>query len=300
MLSRNDIIFGVIAPALVSTVIVLLAWLATRDRGWAVPVAVGVGFFVGFYLLFRPGFPPGDSVQWLAWAAPIAAAAGVVQWGMTRGTSRLGTVWFVNLTIVAALAGVIVWLMLRPLFGSTWDEAKSTGVMWIAAIAAATAVWWIQTDVQAARDSGPTFAVALVIVLALASATMAMTGSQTLGQIGGMLAAAVGAVALIGLFLSGMTLARGGIVPIAVLFVPLLAASLDGFFSTMPRHYAAGLLLSPLGGWLAELPVVKRRSPIVRGTVRILASVALAAIVTVFAFLAFRRDMVESGELGWQ
>jgi len=301
MFTRHDIIFGVVAPALVSAAIVLFAWFATRDRALAVPIAVGVGFFTGFYLLFRPTFPPGDSVHWLAWASLPAAAVGVVQWGPTRSASRWrGSVSLINFIVVAALAGAIIWLMLRPLFGSTWEESRATGVIWIAAIALATAFWWILHDIQAARDSEPAFAVALTIVLALASATIAMTGSQTLGQIGGMLAAAVGAVALIGFFFGNLMLTRGGIMPIALLFIPLLAASLDGFFSTMPRHYAAGLFLSPLGGWLAELPVLRRRRPLTRGTIIVFASTALAAIVTILAFLAFRRDMLESGELGWR
>jgi hypothetical protein len=301
MLTRHDILIGFIVPAMVSAAILYFAWLATRDPSWSVPIAVGVGFLAGSYFLFHPTFPPRDSVQWLAWAAPVAAAAGTFHRGMTRGASRRGaTGWFVNLIVVAALAGAIVWLMLRPLFGSSWEESRNTGVIWIAAITFATALWSALLDAQAARDSGPAFALAMTIVLGLASATIAMTGSQSLGQIGGILTAAVGAVSLFSFFLRGVSLARGGTIPIALLFVPLLAASMDGFFSNMPRHYAAGLIISPLGCWLAELPVVRRQSPVTRGSVRLLASVVPAAIVTAFATLAFRRAMAESGELGWQ
>ena len=201
---------------------------------------------------------------------------------------------------VAALSVLITWLIARPLFESTWQDVPGSGVFWIAGIALATTVWWAILDAQAAASAGGAFSTGLLIVLGLSSATLSMTGSMVLGQFAGALAAALAAVAAFSWFARGVSLARGGMLVVAVLFVPLVASSLEQFYSAMPLIYAALLLASPLCGAIADVPGVRPRRPTIRAVVRIVAMSLPAAVAMILAAVVFSGKMAESGELGWQ
>src|SRR5688500_18068111 len=88
-------LLGLLLPAVLAAA-ALAAVGAWRRWAWAMPLAVGAGFVVGFALIGVPRLPPRDGTDWLFWLAPAATALGVVdavagkKWGWCLGRSGGG------------------------------------------------------------------------------------------------------------------------------------------------------------------------------------------------------------------
>ena len=85
MLTARDIVFGVGLPAIISAIVLVIAWQPWRSQPtptgaeWAGPPALGAGFTGAYWSLFgRPSFPPIDSIDWLFFLALLLAVCGVV------------------------------------------------------------------------------------------------------------------------------------------------------------------------------------------------------------------------------
>src|SRR5688572_17755523 len=133
MLTANDLLFGMVVPAVIAAAGVLLS-LASR-RAWVAPIAIGAAFLCGFVGMFSwSSFRPTDSLEWLWLVGVSAALLGVAQ-----------ALWRIPIGLNAALVLVIstgsAWLLLRPLVPHTWNERQAT--MWISALAAAITAAWI-------------------------------------------------------------------------------------------------------------------------------------------------------------
>ena len=94
MISLSDILYGVLLPAAISLVIMLLAWRpwsgGSPKGHWAGAFAIGAAFAAGLLgLQTRPAFPPNSAEDWLFHAAWIIAIIGLLVWVDPTQTRRM-------------------------------------------------------------------------------------------------------------------------------------------------------------------------------------------------------------------
>ena len=89
MIAPSELLRVLLAPILVAAVIAGIGrW---RGWAWAMPLAAGAGFIVGYALLGVPKLPPRDGTDWLFWLAIPATLLGVLdatvggRWGWALG-----------------------------------------------------------------------------------------------------------------------------------------------------------------------------------------------------------------------
>ncbi len=247
-MTPHDLLVGVLVPAVLVGGILLIAWgLATSAAradtnapASAVAIALSLAALAGFGLLFGWEFQPRQSWLWMIWVFPACAAlAGLESRSVTTPAVR----WLLRV----ALVGVAIDLVLRKVLwpkGGELDFQKCAlyfGVpllvlfLWHAAI----------PRLGAALGAG-----ALWMMASGTAAMLLFANSLRLAQIGGTIAAGLGAL-IVACWLrpspSGMT---GAITPVAVLLCTLTFTSLE-FSSAEYSHWLFALVaLAPCLGWL--------------------------------------------------
>jgi len=177
-LLKDPLLGGLVALA-TSAVVLAVA----RRRAWAGGLALGAGYLAGHAALGgMPGFPPHDAVQRLFYVGVLAVAAALVL------SFRPGRQPWRRAAEAAALLGA--WLYLIPgSVRSAWTPAEAAA--WLSAIATAGLTFWFFLDDLWERRPGPV-AFSLPPVLALAAAAvLSLSHSALLGQLAGLLAAAL-------------------------------------------------------------------------------------------------------------
>src|SRR3954468_1732661 len=100
MVTPSELFRVLLAPLVVSAIVAAIGrW---RKWAWAMPLAAGVGFLVGYALLGVPKLPPRDGTDWLFWLAVPVTLLGVVDATVGR---RWG--WALGLAAASAVAVVI-------------------------------------------------------------------------------------------------------------------------------------------------------------------------------------------------
>jgi hypothetical protein len=216
--------------------------------------------------------PPLDAKEWLLWLALAAGADGVLE-GLFphRRWSR----WLAR----AALAAAVPWLLLRPLLSSSGGSLLQ-GAAWIGGLGAA--VLFLRASLTSLAGLRPGASV-LLLLWAVAGATsgvLLVSGSASLAQLAGALAAALAAGAVLAWWLPASPLARGGTaVPAAVL--PGLWIY-GHFYGETPAASAVLLCFSPVAAWAGESRAVQRLGPRMAAMARLAAALLpLAAAVAV-------------------
>jgi hypothetical protein len=160
-------------------------------------------------------------------------------------------------------------------------------------IFAAFVAWWLLTDRLAARVTGPTVPLVLMITASVASMTLVGSAhSMFMGQLAGAVAAACGVMWVLGFFFRKQSMARGGVL---ALVVALLGVILAGhYFADLSMLDAILLALAPVTAWVGEVPVFRSKRP--RFAARLVAVLVVLAIPLVPAAKGMRDTMREQTE----
>lgn len=271
---------GLTGVGLAALVAALELWIGGR-RGCA--LALGTGYALGHaavrgWLGASPvpiPVPPVDVIDWLPW---LALAAGF--WGLIEASSRR---WRWRWLGRLVLTGAVLGLVLGPLARNGWSwpvlaarlVGLGVGVLWV----------WGLLDARDERLAGGALLTVLAMVAGGSSLALALSGSLVLGELAGVLTAAVVALRF-GLGRDpGSTAARGLMAVVVVVLAGLLLAG--RFYSETPTSAALVLAVAPLAAWIDRPGPLSRPSawfwPLVRvAVVGLLIGFAMArAVATV-------------------
>lgn len=273
MFLLQQLLPAVLATALVSGVLAIAGRL-WRVSNWVDAVALGVGYACGHIVTAgRPAFPPAEATQWLPYFAIGVAILGVLDTLLRPPGSLRALIWFL-------CCAALLRLLLSSKFQYGWSFWG--GALWIVVLAAGMLILTLFFDKATQRDASVSFPLIVAILAGGTGLSLMFSGSMLLGQLAIVLAAAAGAIALVGLLLPNTVNGRG-IAPVAS--AVLAGLWLSGYFFA-ELSSATGLLLaaSPIPALMLVL-FDESGSPR-RGL--LLRAVMVAVPVALAVFLAFR------------
>jgi len=286
MLTSSDLIFGVILPFALATVILAIAWRPwKRSRGtpglWGGPVACGVAFAAAFALLQGPRhlFPPNSAIMWLFFVAIGFTLLGLID-ALVLLPRTLGAI-----LVFAAAAGGAGLLLKFNFINQNWDALH--GVLWLGAIAAMTAFWWASFE-QSAVGGSMTAPLAMAATGGISALIIAVLVEQTTGQALGAMTIALGVAVVLMAWSGKATVARGTGIVVAGIGVSALAAAY--FISSLPLQYVLLLAFTPAALWVGRVPAISRLRPWLRSVVQIALLLIPLVVAAVLAVLQARRD----------
>ena len=269
-------LLGLLAPAVLAGVVLLLGWIGRRaqpdGRDWLGALAVGGGFALGHALFLRdlPSFPPQQATAALFYVACGAVLVGLVAsagWGWRASVARL------------AVSLATPWLVLRNL-AARWEETRAVGELGVLGLGLFAV--WSASERWARRRPGASVPLALWLCAAASSWALLLGRTSSYAQLGGVLAATLGAAVVVAWLRPALALVGGA--GAAVLVNGALAIT-GAYIAYLPREAAALLVLAPLAGWLGERGPLARLRP-ARGALARMLLVALPCGVAVW--LAWR------------
>jgi hypothetical protein len=279
-------LFGVLLPALAAGLVLAAGWRLRRpeapevDGRWCGGLAMAAALIAAqLGISGVPRLPGGDitptGLDWLAWSVLLAAL-------MLPAEPQLGRRWAL---LRGVLAITTVELVLRNQL-SRWGEGLEAAA-WPVGLSALLLVEWgaLGRLARGPRLQGP-----LVIWLLAAhlGALAALTGSVTLGQLSGAVAAGAGAALVASWWRPRVRLDGTGV---GVAAIALFGLALNAhFFSYTTGQDILLVAAAPLLGLLAELPPLRRRTPWAQTLTTALLVVLPLALVVVRAWLAFESD----------
>lgn len=268
--------FGVLLPAVVAGFVLFVAWrrsLFTMNGKWSGAVAFTLGYLIAHFAAFgMPSFPPTDATQWLAYLAVAAMVVGLVEsFWQAPSWAR----WFWRW----GFSGLVLWLLLRSVVEYTWGLPK--GLVWLLALSIVMLMFWTALDALAERIKGA-FLPALLFITSLGSSIALMLGrSASISQLCGSVTVMTIVSAIVGWQQHNFTLAKGAA---AVLTVLLFGFWLNGvFYAYLPMVTAVLLMLSPMVGWLGQMPPMRRLPAWQSVFVQILAALLLVVVANIIA-----------------
>jgi hypothetical protein len=249
----EQMLLGVVLPAAVALAVFVLARTWRRDSLGRIGtvLAIGGGYLAG-HLALRgwPPFPPAESTQWLVFLVLLVTFLGAVD-----VTSRVPD--WVRWAVRAAVSLAVPCLLLQPLVDHAWSPAVA--MQWISLTALAIFASWSFLDWLASRTHGATLPLVLLIVSVGTSLVLLFSGSASLGQLAGVLAATMGVSLLLAFLRPGFSLGHGA-VPVAM--VLLAGLWINGkFYAEVPTASAAMLILAPAAIWGVQAAVSKSSRP---------------------------------------
>ena len=203
----QQLLWGAMLPAAVTFIVLVMSWRAWCGEGvsthWGTPLALALGYlFAHWRIIGLPlSFPPVDSNEWLFVAAIVFAVWGVVE-HFASGRTLLRDAGR------ALLVVVISWLVLRPLMGNLWQGASA--ILWWLALALG---WWLWWSAQARLSTSvPGLLVPLILPMVAGGGGLVLlwSGSSSLSQLSGAVAAVTGATVPLVLWRTGGSIGSGG------------------------------------------------------------------------------------------
>jgi hypothetical protein len=284
MFTWADLWVGIALPAAVTAGLLVAGWrvahrrLSARDgRSWVGPAAVAAGFVAGYALLLGwPELPPLDAIDWLFFVTPALAVVGL--WQVWREVDLAG-----RATSIIVVLGAVLLLVAWPVVTSDHRWAHSARLeLQIASVMAIAAL--VPLDALAYRVSAARLYTILLAMAGPAAITLLLSGSQRIGQIGGLLAACAAGGLAASLLLGRAAVARGTIVVFGVLLAGLVWCG--RLYAELAAGNALLLAAAPNAAWLGYL-VPDRAGWLPRVLVQLGAVVAVATIAVVRAWLVF-------------
>ena len=289
MLTQRDILYGIIAPAVIAIIVTLLAHVPPwrRDRrtlAWGPAVAIAAAFALAYWSTFGwPAFAPAAGQGWLPYFAIAVAVTGIVI-SLTR-ENRL-VVLVLSLLAIELAAFFLTRSRLAPR-----GQTLGTILRWSIVVAAAMSVWWIALELLARRSPGAGLPILLAMFAGGEALVLADSGIQTFGQVAGAVAIVVGVMGLSGLWYRRFTIAGGGVLALAMLLMGLIVAA--GVY--LKTRDLVVLSIAPLMLWAGQLPRVKRK-PWSRFVVSGVAMMLVLSIALVPAIKGLKQTMQEQTE----
>ena len=264
------LIGSVVAPAAVAGVAVALAWRPWRRALEPVPGDWG-----------------GPVALWLGYGAGVASLLAAALWALGRHLRPHGPAIEIAFRLVLAVG--LALSMLRPLITHRWGPGAGA-VRAIVAGVLGGAVW---TGVEEAgrRRPGPAVPLALLVASAGLGGVLALSGSVLLGQLAGVLAAALGAVTVAAWWRPSASVAGGAGVVVLVHGGLTLAGLV---YADVPPLAAALAMLAPLGALACLLPAAAGRRRTAAPALAALAAGLPILLAVGLAALEFR-ESIEGG-----
>lgn len=283
MLDSTFLLRGLFAPALLTGVLLALAWRAWKPEeearpGWAGAPAVGLGFLAGFAAVEGLGALPAEgrtlsALDLIFWTVALLGVVLLIE-------SRVARQRRSHVLLSWALAGLF---LLRVVSGSS-EVTKLVGT---ALVLGWLPLAWCAECVASERD-GAQSPLALWMSASGFAGVAALSGSVKLGQLGGVLAAVLGATVVLSWWRPRFSLAGGGATLAAFALVALI---LDAhFFSYTTRADALLCALSLATPLAIRLPGLRRSSGARRTALVLLLAALPLAVALTRAALAFEPD----------
>lgn len=267
---------GLLVPAALTGVVLLLAWISrqraeTAARGWLGALAFAGPYAFGQAAAFGalPAFPPRSAEPATFWLALAVGVVSVVE-------SFLGERRWPRRLLRFAFPFLVPWLMLSRLLArrEAVELALVVGGVGLALflVGAAVSAW-------AERRSGVSVPLVLWWVTAAGSACILLSGSVRYAQFAGVLAACLGAAVVVALLRPAFLLGAGAAGVVVVLNGCFWIAG--HWLSELPGEVACLLAAAPLLALLGEAGPLARLAP----RKALLARLALASLALVPAIL---------------
>jgi len=279
-------LLAILLPATIAGVFVLLlSRFGDPERGSGLGVALGLafGFSAGQVALVGwPGLLPVDATYRLLHLALAGAAVGV---GEVLWKGKAPLLWALR----GALAALVLGLLLRSVMEHTWEGNEA--VFWLAGLFVAVLVFATVLEQLGRTTRGFELPFLLVLLTSAGSGALVLAHSAFLGQLGGALAAALGAVGVVALIRPSIRLSPGGVPVVTAVYSALLLCGY--FFATLPASSAVLLWLAPGAAALGGVgPLAKRPS----WQVLVLRVVLLLIVAGVAVYLAYAGNVPSAGD----
>lgn len=238
MLPPIEILVQIGYAAAVSVAVLLVTW-PWRERGWPVPVALGLG--VATCHVVWLGFPKLLAVDRTARMFHFALLGALL--GSIEATVRVPgpARWAAR----AAIAVGIAWACMLPV-DPAWKLALVAGGFLVA---------WSAFEWRAARVEGISGPAVLVVVAGAGAQVLAFQHAAALAQMAGALAAAAGPLLVYAFLRPRLSLSRGGVTAFTLIALPLWACGWR--LDRLPLGCAALLAVAPIAvqrrWWLGAL-----------------------------------------------
>jgi hypothetical protein len=237
MLSLKDVLFGILLPAVVAGILLLVSTRApTRLARILAAWAFGAGYLCAHVAIIGwPAWPSAtvtpSARDYIAWAVALWMLCSLTAFASASPQAVVPI-------LRAVLAALLVGASLRTLIassGALWP-ASAAFVLLLAA--------WASTDALVARSSGPAPLPALLVTATCASIAVLAGHGALAAQLAGGLCACIGASVVVARLAPSFQLAAGGVGVILLVLGGVLISGV--FFADL--HWASALLV------LASLP----------------------------------------------
>jgi hypothetical protein len=274
---------GILLPALIAGGLLALAWRAWRAEEqmratWAGAPAVALAFLAGFCVVEGPGALPSEgrtlgALDLIFWAVALLAAVLLLEARVARQRrSRVLLSW--------ALAGLFLIRVVSSSSEVTQPIAVAILLAWL------LLVWC--TECLASERDGAQSPLALWTSASGFAGVAALSGSVKLGQLGGVLAAALGAAIVLAWWRPRVSLSGGAATLAAfALSALILDAHYFSYTTGVDALLCSASLATPLA---ARLPGLRRASGARRTALVVVLAALPVAIALTRAALAFEPD----------
>lgn len=276
------VVWGILLPGGVAAVVLAAGWRPwnrTAEAGKsglaAGAVAMGGALIAAQAAIVGIEVPPIQAGDWLALLLAAAVLLGLVDALFALpGWLR----WWLKGTLSAALP----LLLLMPLLRHTWSAGEAAAIL--GALSLGTLGLWRTLDRLSERVRGAGLPLALGVVTSGSAAVLAVSGSASLGQLGGALAVAVGVALIVGLLKPSFSLARGAVPPLTV---GLTGLWLNGtFYADVPPASLILLFAAPAFALIGQLKPIASLKPWQTALLRAGAVVLPLAAAAIIAYSA--------------
>ncbi len=283
MPTPQQVLLGLILPAVVAAVLTAVGWASGKHRGsWGTILGISIGFLLAFYGIMGqwPPLPPTESPQRIALlAVPLGVLAAILSLPKVHGSLRI-------LLAIAAPAGA-VWFMFKALPAASFPPSQM--LPWVGgATAVAVAVELI---IEPIALKYPSTAPAMILgpLAGGVSVIALLMVSQNLGYLGAAVALMVLGSFFARLLFSPAKLSRGPVVVVVTLLTAILTYA---FFESDEISTTEVILLAgaPLLAWIVELPPIRRIRPWRRELLRMILVTIPIVVAIVLAAIQFQKD----------
>ena len=293
MIDLNGILYGGVLPATVAAVAMLTGWKLSQRAGVSWLVGLSAGYLaghwgldvqgVGFVAAVAKSFSPHEARDWLP--AAVVSAVAIEAIALT-GKKGAALAWLLRVSWC-------FWLPWRLLAGSVYLPSSDQNLdfntsawsnqeiaAWLGVVGALLVIAWTSLRYMPNKTL-PRLRSSLATFVTLgATATIALSGSLTTGQLMGVLTAALVGC---GIAASALRLENGpesAAGPLLATFGGVLVIARFLLEPELPNYYAGMLLLALVVavGWISP---PQRLSPRVHALVRIAICVTVLALIVV-------------------
>lgn len=290
MVGLPDILYGILLPALIAGVLLLLGGRGTpleaREKPVLGALALGIGYLVAHVgLKTWPTSPFGDAqvpwIDWIAWL--VVATILLAQLRLVPAFRRWSGPLVIGFACVA----------LEHLILKSKIEGFTAGPLLRFAIVVAWYLVWHSTERLARTSTGMRLPLALVIAGTGLSLCALFSSNMLLAKLTGAVVAGLGAACVVARLDKNFRLPIGSVAIVHVVFGGVLAVA---WIYELPLVSVALIVVALLASWIAETKALASRSAFARASA---AAVAAALPAAIAVWIAYRASVERSGEYGY-